>query len=163
MNVRELGEADLPLFKDIRLEALRSDPDAFGQTLEAARATPEAEWRESFGSALEAGAILVAESDSGVVGMCATGPDANDPSSAFLWGMFVRRDARGSGAGALLMRHAEQWARGRGLKEVHARVAAPNGDAIAFYDALGYEIGPIVGMLRPGSAIPVHSIMKRLA
>jgi ribosomal protein S18 acetylase RimI-like enzyme len=163
MEIRELGDAEVEVFRAIRLEALRVDPDAFGQTLAAALESSDEDWRRSLSSALDSGTILVAEDAGSVRGVCACGPDANDPSAAFLWGMFVSPTGRGQGIGAALVRRAEAWAVSRGRLEMHALVAAPNRDAIGFYETMGYQIGPVVGRLRPGSEIPVHSIGRRLA
>ena len=40
VEIRRLGSNDAELFRDIRLEALRCDPDAFGSTFEAESANP---------------------------------------------------------------------------------------------------------------------------
>jgi hypothetical protein len=40
IQLRRLAAADAELFRDIRLEALRCDPDAFGSTFEAESANP---------------------------------------------------------------------------------------------------------------------------
>jgi hypothetical protein len=54
--VRELGVADADAFRDIRLEALRLHPDAFGSSYEPEAAESftrfRAEWREPGGSAV---------------------------------------------------------------------------------------------------------------
>jgi hypothetical protein len=40
IEIRRLGSNEAELFRDIRLEALRGDPDAFGSTFEAESANP---------------------------------------------------------------------------------------------------------------------------
>lgn len=160
--VRELEPSEVAVFRAIRLDALRSDPDAFGQTLESALGMSDEEWAERLAGAADEGAVLVAEQEGRVVGMAATGLDRGSPGAAFLWGMFVAPDARGGGAGAALLRAAEEWARAHGLGAMNAMVAAPNRAALDFYRAIGYEVGPVTGVLRPGSTIPVHPISRRL-
>jgi ribosomal protein S18 acetylase RimI-like enzyme len=163
MTIRELTPDDAALFRTLRLDALRSDPGAFGQTLESALPLSDHEWRQRLeGVRAQGGAVLVAEQDGAAVGMCGVGRDTTHEKAAFLWGMFVAAATRGSGVGAALLREAEGWAMDRGYAEMHACVAAPNRSAVDFYRRQGYEIGPAAGTLRPGSEIPVHAIVKRL-
>jgi GNAT superfamily N-acetyltransferase len=165
IGIRPLEASDVALFRDLRTYALRCDPDAFGQTLESALAMNESDWRDRLRSALESGAILVAESRGLPVGMCGVGSDAGDPQTGWLWGMFVVPSSRRSGAGDLLLRAGEQWCAcaARGYQTIRALVAAPNQTAIHFYRNRGYAIGAETGVLRPGSEIPVYPISKRLA
>lgn len=54
--------------------------------------------------------------------------------------LVVAAEAEGQGAGAALMRHAEEWARARGLREVALDVFAGNERARAFYERVGYQV-----------------------
>ena len=164
MIIRALVESDFARFKALRLDALKSDPDAFGETLEDASRLTDDEWAEKLSRTLSSGdTIFVAEDGDEFVGMCGVGEDRTRRGHGFVWGVFVKKPRRKSGAGSRLMDAAEGWAEGRGFKGVNGWVAAPNDEAIKFYRGRGYEVGEPVETLRPGSDIPLHPISKRFA
>jgi GNAT superfamily N-acetyltransferase len=164
MIIRALVQSDFARFKALRLDALKSDPDAFGETFEDAVRLSDAEWSDKLAGILSSGdVILVAEVEGEFVGMCAVGEDRGRRGDAFVWGVFVKKPYRKSGAGSRLMDAAETWAEGRGFRGVNGWVAAPNDDAVRFYRRRGYAVGETVEPLRPGSDIPVHPISKQFA
>jgi GNAT superfamily N-acetyltransferase len=164
MIIRALTQSDAGRFKALRLDALRSEPDAFGETFESAARTSDREWSDKLAKTLSSGdVIFVAEADGEFVGMCGVGEDRTRGGYGFVWGVYVKGPYRKSGAGSRLMDAAEGWAAGRGFRGVNGFVAAPNGDAVSFYRRRGYEVGEAVETLRPGSDIPVHPISKRLS
>jgi GNAT superfamily N-acetyltransferase len=63
----------------------------------------------------------------------------SDPT-ADIGGLVVDEGCRRSGAGRLLMQHAEQWARERGCKAVTLRSNVLREAAHGFYQSLGYTI-----------------------
>ena len=164
MRIRAVVRTDLERFKALRLDALKSDPDAFGQTFEAASRESDEEWAEKLSRTFSEGdAIFVAEVDGEFIGMCGVGEDRTRRGYGFVWGVFVKKPYRKSGAGSRLMDAAEAWAVERGFGGVNGWVAAPNDEAINFYRRRGYEVGADFEPLRPGSDIPVHPISKRFA
>ena len=61
-------------------------------------------------------------------------------SRAEIGGLVVDERHRRSGAGRLLMQHAEKWARERGCKAVNLRTNVVRKDAHNFYQSLGYNL-----------------------
>jgi len=59
---------------------------------------------------------------------------------AYISDVGVARDCQGQGVGALLMRHAEQWAREHQLERLTLWVAASNSTAIHVYERAGFSI-----------------------
>ncbi|MBZ5562047.1 MAG: GNAT family N-acetyltransferase [Acidobacteriia bacterium] len=59
---------------------------------------------------------------------------------AEIGGLVVDARHQGSGAGHLLMQHAEQWARAKGLRSVYLRSNVIRKDAHAFYQKSGYQV-----------------------
>ncbi|HLY60474.1 MAG TPA: GNAT family N-acetyltransferase [Terriglobia bacterium] len=59
---------------------------------------------------------------------------------AEIGGLVVDQQHRRSGAGRLLMQHAEHWARGKSCKTVSLRSNVIREGAHAFYHRLGYEV-----------------------
>ncbi len=61
-------------------------------------------------------------------------------SRAEIGGLIVDEQHHRSGAGRLLMRHAEQWARESGCDGVNLRTNIVRNEARAFYQSLGYDL-----------------------
>ncbi len=55
-------------------------------------------------------------------------------------GLVVDESRRGAGLGRGLMEHAEEWARGRGVRVIRLRSNVVRGGAHAFYARLGYSL-----------------------
>lgn len=86
--------------------------------------------------------VRVAELESGrVVGWihaCASYLIESDPR-AEVGGLVVDEKCRGSGVGHLLIEHAEEWARAKGLEAVYLRSNVVRKEAHRFYERLGYK------------------------
>jgi ribosomal protein S18 acetylase RimI-like enzyme len=158
--IRPLEQHDLDVYREIRAQALVSDPDAFGETLEAFIARSDVELRAWFTRhASSRGAVILVEERDGVaVGMCGCGLYDRDPRDGYLWGMFVSPSVRRQGVGAALLREAVAFLRPLGVGRLRARVAASNPGAVAFYRRAGFTIGEPTETLREGSDISVHPI-----
>lgn len=57
----------------------------------------------------------------------------------FIEGWYVDGDVRNAGIGKRLVRAAEEWARGRGYREIASDVEVDNDGSLAAHRALGYE------------------------
>jgi aminoglycoside 6'-N-acetyltransferase I len=58
---------------------------------------------------------------------------------AFIEGWYVDPDVRGQGLGAQLVRTAEDWARGRGLREIASDTTIDNDVSLRAHLALGFD------------------------
>jgi ribosomal protein S18 acetylase RimI-like enzyme len=136
MEIRRLAAADAPLFRDIRLEGLQRDPDAFGSTFERESTEP----LSFFVQRLEDSAVFGAfEGDalSGVAGFAVqAGP--KHAHKGLLWGMYVRPDFRRSGIGRRLVERVVDHARGR-VELIQLVVLSDNLVARRLYRGLGFE------------------------
>lgn len=105
---------------------------------------------DRFFAALAAGRLLtepgaeafVATSDGEPIGIVAIHPDADyftGHPRAYVDVLVVAPEAEGRGMGRALLRHAEEWARRYGCREVVLDVFATNEDAIAFYERCGFR------------------------
>jgi ribosomal protein S18 acetylase RimI-like enzyme len=147
MTVRALGLDEMEAYRAIRLEALRSDPQAFASTHEREAAFDDATWRSRLaGFAGRAGAVFVVEIDGSVAGMAGIG-HGEEPGDTVVWGMWVRPAARGSGAGRRLVDSAVAWARAEDARTVTLWVVRGNEVARRLYEGAGFrETGDVAAL-----------------
>ena len=98
MELRKLGLADAPEFRAIRLAALRDHPVDFGSEFAIEAALPLAHFVVQLADNHVTGAFL----DGQLVGIIALEfrSRAKERHRAFLWGVYVRPQARGRGVAA---------------------------------------------------------------
>ncbi len=119
--VRETVTGDWRALRDIRLEALRDAPAAFGSTYEREVLRPEAHWRDRIargGTFLAFVPEVSAAAPAGLIGGY-----QEDPVTVELVSMYVRPRARGRGVGEALVATVINWA-----SREERRVGAPVGD-----------------------------------
>lgn len=133
MRVRQLGTDDVDILRTIRLEALRSDPDAFGSTLEREEGRSDDDWRTWLGR----GATFVSEDDLGPTGLIVAAPH-DDPRLVGIYAMFVTARIRRQGVGRALIDAAVEWASATGADRVELMVVGGNEPAASLYEACGF-------------------------
>jgi RimJ/RimL family protein N-acetyltransferase len=133
--IRRVEAEDWELLRDVRLRALREDPDAFLATHAQESAFTDEQWQ---GRATQAnGASFVVEGAGGAEGL-ATGFVDADPATVVLVGMWVAPALRGSGAATELVAHVVEWARTRGAARVCLSVEGDNLRAARLYERCGF-------------------------
>ena len=176
--VRETVPGDWRVLRDIRLEALRDAPSAFGSSYAGEAARDEAHWRDrSSGGGMflayltEVGAASVGEASEASVSEISepvglAGGYQADPVTVELVSMYVRPRSRGRGVGEALVAAVMGWARDRQATSVHLWVTETNAPARALYRRCGFaltgERQPLpsdpriseVAMARPLAAAP---------
>jgi ribosomal protein S18 acetylase RimI-like enzyme len=133
--IRRAEAEDWELLRDVRLRALREDPDAFLQTYAEASAFSPEQWQAR--AAQANGASFVVEGSAGAEGL-ATGFVDTDPGTVFLVGMWVAPSLRGTGVARDLVGHVVDWARARGATRVCLSVEAQNIRAARLYERSGF-------------------------
>ena len=133
--IRMLGPEDAVLFRDIRLEALRLSPEAFGSTYEIEAARPPEFLAERLAGSTVFGGFD-GETLLGIAGFKQE-QGLKDRHKAMLWGMYVRPAARGLKLGARLVAAVLDHARGR-VELVQLAVVADNDSARRLYLAAGF-------------------------
>jgi len=139
--VRQTVMDDWKALRDIRLEALRDAPDAFGSTYAQQAAYGEADWQRRItrgGTFLaylpEADAAEPAEP----VGL--VGGYQEDPDTVELVSMYVRPCARGRGVGEAMVATVIGWAQARNATSVHLWVTEANSSARLLYGRCGFSL-----------------------
>ncbi len=107
IEIREVGADGWPAMRDIRLAALRDDPQAFASTYEREAAFAEADWQRRIagGGSFLAYAPELGPGPAGIAGGFESGPGTVE-----LVSMWVRPQARGRGIGQALVGAVAGWA-----------------------------------------------------
>ncbi|MBV9586275.1 MAG: GNAT family N-acetyltransferase [Alphaproteobacteria bacterium] len=136
IEVRRLTPADAALFREIRLEGLERDPDAFASTVEVESAQP----LSSFEQRLEAAAVFGGFRGSELLGVAGfrLQPGPKHGHKGQLWGMYVRPAARQTGLGHKLVEAVIEHARGE-VELLQLSVISENQPARRLYASLGFE------------------------
>jgi GNAT superfamily N-acetyltransferase len=139
--VRETVAGDWQALRDIRLEALRDAPTAFGSTYEREAQRGEAHWHDRIS---RGGTFLAYLHDLGDLGASEPagliGGYQEDPVTVELVSMYVRPRARGRAVGEALVAAVIRWAGKRDATAVHLWVTATNAHARALYERCGFAL-----------------------
>ena len=136
--VRETVTGDWQALRDIRLEALRDAPAAFGSTYEREVLRGEAHWRDRIARGGTFLAHLPDVSASDPAGLI--GGYQEDPVTVELVSMYVRPRSRGRGVGEALVARVIGWARDRNAAQVHLWVTETNVHARTLYERCGFAL-----------------------
>jgi GNAT superfamily N-acetyltransferase len=135
VTVRETVPGDWQAMRDIRLEALKTAPTAFGSTYEREAVFGEQDWLRRIARGGNFLAHIPETSEP--VGLIGGYPESADVVE--LVSMYVRPQARGRGVGEALVATVFGWARERGAKTVQLWVTESNDHARALYERCGFE------------------------
>ena len=158
-KIRLLTPGEAALYRDIRLEGLRQDPDAFSATFEHESAM-ELSW---FAERIVKGNVFGALVGGELVGVAGYWPQggAKESHKATLWGMYVRFSARGSGLGRHLIEAVVEHATGR-VEQLQLGVATGNAAALRLYIKSGFsEYGREMKALKQDSRYIDEILMVR--
>jgi ribosomal protein S18 acetylase RimI-like enzyme len=135
LDIRLLSDADWLAYRDIRLAALRDEPEAFGSSPEHEESLGDT-W---FQQTLRGNHVFAAFRDGAICGLAAwrRNPVAKTAHVGSIWGMYVAPAERGRGTGRALLEvlvaHAAQ-----SVEAVKLSVTATNAAARALYDRCGF-------------------------
>ncbi len=133
-DIRPVTEDDWRVMRDIRLEALREDPTAFGSSSAREAVFTEADWRRRAGG--HGFFAYLAELGPGPVGI--VGGIEEAPGTAQLVSMWVRPQARGRQVGVALIEAVVDWARAQRMTRLVLWVTETNKPARRLYERSGF-------------------------
>lgn len=149
LRIRRLMPADAPLYREIRLEALQQAPEAFGSSFEQECSQS----LEQFEEVLTRADVFGAFRDADLLGMAGyrTQTGAKKAHKGYLWGMYVRASARGTGVAKPLVEAVLAHAR-QHVELVQLSVVAENETAQRLYRSCGFiAYGHEVHSLKQGA------------
>jgi ribosomal protein S18 acetylase RimI-like enzyme len=166
VTVREVRESDLAQYRDLRLEALKTAPTAFGSDYQESLALPGSVWLERLRGFVNSHhrALFVAERDGVLVGMAGVQREAGvkRQHNASIQSVFVRSSARSTGLASTLLAHAMLWAQAMGAERLELRLNTQNSAALRLYTRAGFGIvATLHGALRIGDQRFDEYIMER--
>lgn len=138
LEIRRLAQentTDVALYRSIRLEALRANPEAFGSSFE----TENAQTLTWFGDRLGASTVLGAFLEMQLVGIAGFAVQQGEKRAhkGSLWGMYVQPSSRRLGVGRQLVEAIIELAR-RHVELVQLAVVRDNERARRLYTSLGF-------------------------
>lgn len=140
VTIRRIRPGDGPLLREVRLQALQTDPDAFGASYDQT-VSREAEVWEQMATAASSGdeeVIFVGDAGDSFVALVGAFTRPDEPATRHLYSMWVAPEARGSGLGARLVEEIKQWSREVGADEVKLWVVETNHHAVRIYKEAGF-------------------------
>jgi RimJ/RimL family protein N-acetyltransferase len=137
LKVRLLEGDDVATYRELRLEGLKSHPEAFSSSWEYEAGKPVSWWAERLETNTVFGGWVDRSPLVGVAGLRVQDP-VKLRHKGVLWGMYVRPEARGTGLAAALVRQVVDHA-GTLVEEICLSVVASNTAACRLYRAAGFK------------------------
>lgn len=138
---RRASLEDAVLFRQIRLNALKDSPEAFGSTYALEIGRTMESWQEQLELAITGKLrnIQFAFYDDNPIGIAALYREKEVMSGDVIM-MWVDEKFRGSEVASLLVSSLIGWARELSFQSVHLSVTRSNKCAIRFYEKCGFEL-----------------------
>jgi GNAT superfamily N-acetyltransferase len=154
ISIERITPQNVQIFKTVRLRALQDSPFAFGSTYAHEFQFSDDEWRRRAENwNVVTGAGFLAMDEDTACGIAGAFLDEKDPTQARLVSMWTAPTHRMRGVGALLIRAAENWARGVGATTMRLMVTSHNPAARLFYEKLNFAF---TGVREPWPNDPAH-------
>lgn len=144
IQIRLCAASDAPAFRALRLEALRSHPEAFGADYATNEQFPPSFWSERLSQNISSDqqAILFAVAGDELIGMSGVrrGESPKTHHGAMIWGVYVRPGWRGHRLAERLIAACVGWAREHQVRLVKLAVVTTNIAAIRSYARSGFAV-----------------------
>lgn len=142
ITIRPADTQDAAHLRELRLEALANQPEAFAADLERSAAEAVERWEQRIAEQDEQGVICVAEAEGKLIGMTGLGRGHWNKTqhSAVIWGVYVNPAWRGLRVADAMIEECIAWGQGHGVTVVKLGVNTRNIPAIRCYLRIGFSI-----------------------
>lgn len=158
--IRRFDATEWQVYRRVRLTALADAPNAFGSTLAAEQARPDAHCAERLRARIDSvnDLPLLAVVGDDPSGLAWGKIDAARPSTAYVYQMWVAPTHRRLGIGAALLARVIDWARNQRATEIVLSVTQGDSPARGLYGCSGRlpQLLRPCGVSVPGSLLPVQ-------
>jgi ribosomal protein S18 acetylase RimI-like enzyme len=137
LKIRRLEADNVASYRELRLEGLKSHPEAFSSSWEYAAGKPLSWWAERLEMNTVFGGWVDRSPLVGIAGLRVE-DDIKLGHKGVLWGMYVRPEGRGTGLAAALVQQVVEHARTL-VEEICLAVVASNTAACRLYNAAGFK------------------------
>lgn len=168
ITIGKLNPTEWQKYKDIRLQALKTNPTAFANTYEDVLTHPDEKWKEQLEQSQKKDGIIILFAMDGdkVVGMNAF-HWTNKPVTkhvAQIFGVFISPEYRGKGIGRLLMDGIiSEIKKNPQFIKITLGVNAENSSALKLYESLGLKVvGKHTKELRFGDKFCDELLMEKM-
>lgn len=122
-------------YRDIRLEAVKADPQAFCVSYEEELEKTEAQWRNFINN------MYFAAVDGKIIGMIGLLRDTgiSGKHRAQVVSFWVKPEYRGQGAGKLLIHNLQKFVETNQIHKLYLHVTISQDNAIKLYEKLGFK------------------------
>jgi GNAT superfamily N-acetyltransferase len=155
LKLRRAELGDEAILRELRLQALREAPEAFGSTHEWELARTTADWQKWISPL----ATFILDERGEARGMVCGLRDETGPAVVHLMAMWVHPKIRGSGGAGELVSAVIGWAKSEGAKFVQLKVIQGNDRARRFYERMGFRPTGVEGVRERDGLIEIQ--MKR--
>ena len=143
MNIRILIESDAHLYQELRLNALKINPEAFGSTYEREVEFSLETVKDRIKPLRDKFVVGAFDNRNSLVGIVTFIRETNlkIQHKGNVFGMYITPDSRGQGLGKSLMKEVISRAKNSsGLEQINLTVVSDNHSAKKLYRSMGFEI-----------------------
>jgi ribosomal protein S18 acetylase RimI-like enzyme len=138
--IRRLRPEEWAAYRELRLEGLKKDPQAFGASYERNRVRPDSYWQERLANVATGNWLLFAEAEGRLVGMAGAWVDAVEDVADII-SVYVTPGYRGKGVGRELLKAVlREISTEPKIQKARLTVNREQTPAIALYRAFGFEV-----------------------
>jgi ribosomal protein S18 acetylase RimI-like enzyme len=142
LQIRVVRPDDVEAFRELRLEALRLHPAAFGSDFEESSNDPLGKWVEWVRTSSEGGVDRTFLADAGheLAGMLGVyrSHGVKNHHAGNVWGVYTREKYRGQRVTDRLMEESVKWSAANGIRILRLMVGTHNTRAITCYERCGF-------------------------
>ena len=158
--IRQISSADFGTFRQIRLEALQTEPHFFASTYDEWSTFPDAEWQARMNIPIFV--AFAAGKPVGLMGLKRSTPPKMRHRASLVM-VYVGKSFRGSGLAAGLLQAVESYASLERISQIELVVREDNEAARRFYNGRGFvEVGSTPNGFRDGDESFREILMTKL-
>ena len=143
LSIRVLDESDAPIYQELRLNALKTNPEAFGSTYEREKQFSLDMVAERIKPSIDKFVLGSFNNSGSLVGTATFVRESNIKIAhkGNIYGMYIAPEYRGQGLGKALMRELlKKASQLEGLEQINLTVVSNNQSAKKLYESVGFEV-----------------------